>query len=161
MRVLGFALVIVTATLAVPLSGDAASPKPSWTCISGICLGNSRDALDYRFGTVAPDLPSREIHVQGGRVRACFWRCTDAVTEDGFTHYGGTQRPANNALTVSTCDRVVRLPDRVSVGQRIPFGTRWNGYRQIRMEGSAFGWEARAGGVPSASRSRSECRRVA
>lgn len=75
---------------------------------------------------------------------ACFWRCADAVTEDGFTYYGGTVRPANRVLTVSTCDAaLVRLPDGTTVGTRVPFGSRWNGYRRIRMEGFAFGWEKR------------------
>ena len=144
MRAFRYALLGLVATaLTAPLDGAGAIPKPSWTCIAGICLGHSRAALDYRFGTVAPDLPSRQISVRGGRVWACFWRCTDAVTEDGFTYYGGTVYPADRVLTVSTCNPVARLPDGTSIGTKVPFGARWRGYRRIRMEGFAFGWEKR------------------
>jgi hypothetical protein len=69
--------------------------------------------------------------------------CFGAVTEDGFTYYGGTQRAANRLLTVGTCDPIVRLPDGVTIGTSIPFGQRWNGYRRITqyLEGGVFGWE--------------------
>jgi hypothetical protein len=102
--------------------------------------------MDYRYGREAPDIPSRTERVKGGRVWACFWRCFNAVTEDGFTYYGGTERPAGRLLTVSTCDPIVRLPDGVTVGTNIPFGQSWRGYRRITdyLEGGAFGWERMA-----------------
>jgi len=135
------ALVSLAVALAVPLTATGATPKPSWRCIAGICLGHSRIALDYQYGVRAPDIPSRTIRVPGGRVWACFWRCTNAVTEDGFTYYGGTQRPANRLLTVGTCSPIFRLPDGTIKGTTIPFGKRWNGYRRITLEGGQFGWE--------------------
>jgi hypothetical protein len=133
-------MVLFAVALAVPLNASGAAPKPSWRCIAGICLGHSRAALDYTYGVVATDIPSRTIRVPGGRVWACFWRCTNAVTEDGFTYYGGTQRPANRLLTVSTCHPIFRLPDGTTRGRYIPFRKRWNGYRRIRLEGFQFGW---------------------
>lgn len=133
------------AALAQPASSSSATapPNPSWTCIAGVCLGHGRLALDYRFGAAPEDIPSRDIRRPGGKVWACFWRCSDAVTEDGFTFYGGTIRPANNLLTVGTCNPIVKLPDGVGIGTKIPFGKSWQGYRSIRMEGFAFGWEKR------------------
>ena len=137
--------IVVAALLAVvlvlPSTGAGASPKPSWRCIAGVCLGHTRAALDYRYGVRAPDIPSRTIRVQRGRIWACFWRCTNAVTEDGFTYYGGTQRPANRLLTVSTCSSNFRLPDGTTRRTAIPFGKRWRDYRRIRLEGGGFGWE--------------------
>jgi hypothetical protein len=70
-------------------------------------------------------------------------RCTDAVTEDGFTYCGGTMKPAKRLLTVSSCDPIVRLPDGTTIGTRVPFGTTWRGYQRVRLEGFAFGWEKR------------------
>ena len=134
------ATVSLAAALGVPLNASGAAPKPSWTCIAGICLGQSRAALDYNHGVAAADIPSRTIRVPGGRVWACFWRCTNAVTEDGFTYYGGTRRPANRLLTVSSCGPIFRLPDGTTMGRKIPFGKHWNGYRRITLEGSQPGW---------------------
>ena len=73
----------------------------------------------------------------------CFWRCFGAVTEDGFTYYGGNQRPSNRVLTVGTCSPIFRLPDGVALGTAIPFGRRWHGYRRITryLEGGVFGGE--------------------
>jgi hypothetical protein len=65
------------------------------------------------------------------------------VTEDGFTHYGGTVRPADRVLTVSTCDRLFRLPDGTTIGTPIAFGAKWRGYRRITLEGGTLGWEKR------------------
>jgi hypothetical protein len=129
--------------LAVLPAEPRAAITPSWRCITKICLGQSRASLDYRFGTVAADIPSRHISVRGGNIWACFWRCTNAVTEDGFTHYGGTLRPADRLLSVSTCNRLFRLPDGTTMGTPIPFGSKWRGYRRITMEGGVFGWEKR------------------
>ena len=135
------ALGALSLTLAFPLAVTGKTPKPSWTCIAGVCLGHSRAALDDRYGPSAPDIPSRTVRVQGGRIWACFWRCTNAVTEDGFTYFGGTMRPTNRLLTVSTCSRIVRLPDGTEPGTRTPLGNRWNGYRRITREGGQVGWE--------------------
>jgi len=129
------------AALVFPVTAQGASPKPSWRCIAGVCLWESRQAIDYDYGVRPTDIPSRTIRVPGGKVWACYWRCTDAETEDGFTYYGGTQRPANRLLTVSTCDPIFRLPDGTTHGTRIPYGTRWNGYHQRRFEGGVIGWE--------------------
>src|SRR5262245_19243982 len=76
--------------LAFVLTAPAASatPSASWRCIAGICLGHSRTALDYRYGIAQPGIPSRTLRVPGGHVWACFYRCTDSVTEDNFTYYG-------------------------------------------------------------------------
>lgn len=135
------ALVTLGLVTAAPATGATPSAA-SWRCIAGICLGHSRTALDYRYGRAAADIPSRSLSVQGGRVWACFWRCTNAVTEDGFTYYGGSARPAERLLTVGTCSPIVRLPDGVTVGTEIPFGRRWHGYRRINyLEGGLFGWE--------------------
>jgi hypothetical protein len=135
------AAITLSVALVMPLVASSASPPPSWKCIAGVCLGQSRAALDYRYGTTASNIPSRMIRVPGGRVWACFWRCTNAVTEDGFTYYGGTFRPANRLLTVSTCNPIFRLPDGTTPGTLIPFGKRWKGYRRVWMEGGVFGWE--------------------
>jgi hypothetical protein len=143
-KVGGFASASVAAVALVASQGGAASgPTPSWTCIAGICLGHSRASLGYRFGRLAADIPSRRVSVRGGHVWACFWRCTNAVTEDGFTYYGGRIRPADRVLTVSTCDRLFRLRDGITTGTPIPFGQRWHGYRRITLEGGVFGWKKR------------------
>jgi hypothetical protein len=134
-------VVSVLACLALPVTAQGASPKASWRCIAGICLWESRDQINYDYGVAADDIPSRTLHVPGGRVWACSWRCNDAVTEDGFTYYGGTQRPANRLLNVSTCDPIFRLPDGVAAGTRIPFRDRWNGYHRRLFEGGAIGWQ--------------------
>ena len=143
MKVFGYALACLAAAAVVLQTQAGAAVTPSWTCITGICLGHSRASLDYRFGSLARDIPSRRISVRGGHIWACFWRCTNAVTEDGFTYYGGTVRPADRVLTVSTCDRLFRLPDETTIGTPIPFGSKWRGYRRITMEGGTFGWEKR------------------
>ncbi len=127
--------------VALPVAAQSASPKPSWRCIAAICLWESRDQINYDYGVAANNIPSRKIRVRGGQVWACFWRCTNAVTEDGFTYYGGTQRPANRLLTVSTCDPIFSLPDGTASGTRIPYGDRWNGYRKRLFEGGVIGWE--------------------
>ena len=133
----------LVATLALPLTAESASPKPSWRCIAGICLFESREAIAYKYGGIVDDIPSRTIRVPGGQVWACFWRCQGAVTEDGFTYYGGKQRPANRLLTVSTCDPIFRLPDGTTYGTFIPYGDRWHGYRRIALfePGPRPGWE--------------------
>ena len=127
--------------LVLPAAAQSAVPTPSWRCIAGICVWESRAHVDYDHGTRPPDLPSREIAVPGGRVWTCYWRCTNAVTEDGFTYYGGTQRPANVVLTVSTCSRIFRLPDGATFGTRTPDRGRWNGYRHRLFEGGVTGWD--------------------
>jgi hypothetical protein len=148
-------LLAVGALAVLVPTGSAAggNPNASWRCIAGICVGHSRLSLDYRYGREASDIPSRPLKVSGGHVWACFWRCFGAVTEDGFTHYGGNMRPANRLLSVGTCDPIVRLPDGVTIGTEIPFGSRWRGYRRITryLEGGAFGWERVAwkGGTPT------------
>lgn len=141
-RAFRFVLLVSLVVLALPAHGFSDPTKPSWMCVSGVCLGNSRASVDYRFGFPdGPDIPSRDLRVRGGRLHVCFWRCRNAVTEDGFTYYGGTIRPANRVLNVSTCDRIVRLPDGVTIGTPIPFSSRWKGYRRITGEGGAFEWE--------------------
>lgn len=136
-------IAILALVLALPISAGSATPKPSWRCIAGICVGQSRGAITYKYGVVVDDIPSREIRVPGGRVSACFWRCQGAVTEDGFTYYGGTMRPAKRVLTVSTCSPIFRLPDGTILGTSIPFGKQWNGYRRIVLSepGPRAGWE--------------------
>ena len=67
---------------------------------------------------------------------ACYWRCTSAVTEDGFTYYGGTVRPANRLLTLGTCNPIFRLPDGTAKGTRTPP----RGYRPTWLEGGQQGW---------------------
>jgi hypothetical protein len=88
------------------------------------------------------------------------------VTEDGFTYYGGDQRPADRVPTVGTCDPIFRLPDGVTLGTAIPFGKRWHGYKGITyyLEGGGFGWEkvVRPKGIPtkvllSMNRGRVQC----
>lgn len=145
MRVL---VVLAVATLAAVSSTALATPttvpiKPSWRCIAGVCLGNSRASIVYRFGGIVDNRPSVTIQVPGGKVWACYWRCQGAVTEDGFTYWGGTARPANRVMTVSTCNPIVQLPDGVRVGTRIPFGDRWHGYKRIDLyePGPRPGWE--------------------
>jgi hypothetical protein len=134
-------LVLTAPAAAAPAAGG--TPSASWRCIAGICVGHSRASLEYRFGWAASDIPSRTPRVRGGRVWACFWRCFGAVTEDGFTYYGGPRRPANRVLTVGTCSAIVRLPDGVTIGTAIPFGRRWRGYRRMTrfIEGGLYGWE--------------------
>ena len=103
-------------------------------------MGHSRMTIDSRYGAAASDIPSRTIRVPRGRVWACFWVCTNAVTEDGFTYYGGTVRPANRLLTVGTCNPIFRLPDGTGKGTKTPSGGRWNGYRVTWLEGGQHGW---------------------
>ena len=136
-------ILILAAALALPMAASASTPKPSWRCIAGVCLGQSRGAITYKYGVVVDQLPSRGIRVPGGRVWACFWRCQGSVTEDGFTYYGGTMRPANRLLTISTCDSIFLLPDGTTLGTNIPFGKLWNGYRRIVLyePGPRAGWE--------------------
>ncbi len=123
-------------------SEATAPPAKSWKCLAGVCLGNSREALSYRHGLpVDWGKPSEDIAVKGGNLHACFWRCWDAVTEDGFEYYGGTARAGNSVLAVQTCDPIFQLPDKTKIGTRIPFGERWNGYRRILREGHQFAWE--------------------
>ena len=118
----------------------AAAPAESWRCIAGVCVGHTRATVDARYGSAAREIPSRRIRVPGGRVWACFWRCTNAVTEDGFTYYGGTVRPSNRLVTVGTCDSVFRLPDGTTKGTSTPLRERWNGYRTTWLEGGQLGW---------------------
>jgi hypothetical protein len=134
-------LVLTTAAAGAGPDKTGAAPSASWRCVAGICLGHSRTALRYRYGYAPANIPSRTLRVKGGRVSACFWRCTNAVTEDGFTYYGGNQRPADRLLTVSTCNPIFQLPDGVTFGTAIPFGRYWHGYRRIYLEGGVFGWE--------------------
>src|SRR5205823_3745299 len=129
-----------TAALLAPPS-TAAATRPSWRCIAGICLWESRETIVHKYGGFVNDIPSRTIRVPRGRVWACFWRCTNAVTEDGFTYYGGTERPANRLLTVSSCDAVFRLPDGTVHGTPTPPGARWKGYHRRLFEGGVSGWE--------------------
>ena len=133
---------LAAVVLAPTAPAIASTPAASWRCIAGICVGHSRASFAYRYGGSAySNIPSQTVRVSGGRVWACFWRCFNSVTEDGFTYYGGKQRAANRVLTVGTCDPIVRLPDGVTIGTSIPFGQRWNGYRRITqyLEGGAFG----------------------
>lgn len=135
---------VLIAPAAGAAPGADATPSASWRCIAGICVGHSRASLAYRYGGVAQsDIPSRTVQVTGGRVWVCFWRCFGSVTEDGFTYYGGNQRPPDHVLTVGTCSPIFRLPDGVTLGTAIPFGRRWHGYRRIAryLEGGAFQWE--------------------
>jgi hypothetical protein len=127
--------------VALPVAAQSANPKPSWRCITGICLWESRQAIDYEYGIKASNIPPARSASPADKSGRAFWRCTDAVTEDGFTYYGGTQRPANRLLTVSTCDPIFRLPDGTVHGTRIPYRDRWNGYNQRRFEGGVIGWE--------------------
>lgn len=137
------AAALVAWLLLLPVGRADAAPQPSWRCVGGVCLGQSRAAIAYRFGGIVDEIPSRSLRVPGGRVSACFWRCEGAATEDGFTYYGGTQRPANRVLGITTCAPIFHLPDGVSWGTRIPFGDRWNGYRRINLfePGPRPGWE--------------------
>ncbi len=142
-------MLALAALAGVSFSRVDAPPAPSWRCIAGICLGQSRSTIDRRYGHRPRDLPSREVRVPGGYVEVCFWRCTDAVTEDGFTYYGGRLHPADRVLTVGTCSRIVRLPDGTEIGTAVPRkGRRWNGYRHLWLEGGLHGWERAVGRRP-------------
>ena len=83
---IAFFLLCVAATATSSATGS--TPNASWRCIAGICLGVSRSTIDHRYGNRPRDIPSGIVRVPGGHVEVCFWRCTNAVTEDSFTYYG-------------------------------------------------------------------------
>jgi hypothetical protein len=141
---LAAALVCLGSSLVVPQVAGAA-PTESWQCIAGICVGYSRATIDSRYGRAASDIPSRMIRVARGRVSACFWLCANAVTEDGFTYYGGTVRPENRLVTVGTCNPIFRLPDGTTKGTRTPLAGHWRGYRVTWLEGGQHGWRKLVG----------------
>jgi hypothetical protein len=129
----------------VALTGDAlgassAGPKPSWRCVAGVCVGTSREAVEYRFAGYADrfgDKLSFSVRVPGGHLQLLFVKEVDAVSLDNAT-------PVNHVTKVETCDPLFRLPDGVVKGTPIPFGKTWRGYR-FGYGGEPYGpiWQKR------------------
>jgi len=98
------------------------APKPSWTCIRGVCLGTSMALMDYRYGPTW----DWEVPVAGGVVQASpvSMKC----------------RTTNRLMMIGTSDPIVRFPDRVQIGTTIPFGTTWRGYHFFQHGEGGTGW---------------------
>ena len=129
------ATVGAAAALALPISASAANPKPSWRCIAGVCLGESRAKLAYEHSQLGlpDDKPSGRVKVSGGYVNFCFYHCLGSVYEDNVTYNGGKDRPSNRVLQVSTWFPIFALPDGVRLGTVIPFGNWWRGYKRTTL----------------------------
>ncbi len=142
MRSLG-ALALMGLALAMAVQATAAAsaePQPSWSCISGICVGTSREAIEYRFAGHADrfsDKLSFSVRVPGGEVWLLFVKQVDSIALDNAT-------PVNYVTKVLTCDPILRLPDGVRMGTRIPFGKTWRGYK-FGYGGEPYGpmWQKR------------------
>lgn len=100
------------------IAGPEARSKPSWTCIRGVCVGTTVAAMYDRYGpgwaTPYDGAVSAGIAVPGGRVYA--------------TNMGDLCRATKRITTISTSDPIVRLPDGVQIGTKIPSRPSWRGY---------------------------------
>jgi hypothetical protein len=117
-------MLVVFAALVLRTDLAVAVPKPSWKCIQGVCVGTSREAVEYRFAGSADRFSGKlsfSVRVPGGRLWLTFFKQVDAVALDNVT-------PVKYVTKVETCDPLFRLPDGVMKGMRIPFGKRWRGY---------------------------------
>jgi len=108
----------------------SAASKPSWKCVSGVCLGMSREATEHRFGAGDPRNLYFSVNVPGGRLWLSFFKEVDRVALDDATRL-------NYVSQIQTCDRLFRLPDGVVQGTRIPVGKTWRGYKLV-ANGSEF-----------------------
>src|ERR687891_136351 len=117
--------VVAWLALVLPVAGIAgpeATPKPSWTCIRGVCVGTTVAAMVERYGpdwaTPYDGAVSAGIAVPGGRVYV--------------TNVGDLCRATKRITTISTSDPIVRLPDGVRIGTKIPSRAKWRGYTQVK-----------------------------
>jgi hypothetical protein len=135
---LAFVCLVTAAVTSAHATPAADTVTPSWVCIKGLCIGHSRDRIDYRYG---PNWNggrlSRSLKVPGGSVGVAFYRelVLDYVALDNV-------KPTNHVTGVGTCDPVFRLPDGVELGTRIPFGRYWKGYKRVNLfePGPRPGW---------------------
>jgi hypothetical protein len=131
-------VIVVAVALALPLTASTA-PKADWKCIAGICVGTSRAEIGYRFNRYGGPETSLwwRVRVGGGRVFMTFFKEVDAVALDNITR-------TNFVTKVETCDPIVRLPDGVTIGTKIPFGNWWRGYK-FGYGGDPYGpiWQKR------------------
>jgi hypothetical protein len=137
LRMMKFIASAVVAWLALVLpvagiAGPEATTKASWTCIRGVCVGTTVAAMYDRYGpdwaTPYDGAVSAGIAVPGGRVYV--------------TNVGDLCRATGRITTVSTSDPIVRLPDGVQIGTKIPFGPKWRGYTHF-THGDFKAWRKR------------------
>jgi hypothetical protein len=117
--------VLASLALALPVAAIAApeaAPKPSWKCIRGLCIGTTVKAMNERYGpgwaTSYDGAVSAGIKVPGGRVYV--------------TNVGDFCRATKRITTISTSDPIVRLPDGVRIGTKIPSKAKWRGYTHVK-----------------------------
>jgi hypothetical protein len=107
--------------------------KPSWTCISGVCVGTTVAAMYDRYGpdwaTPYDGAVSAGIAVPGGRVYV--------------TNIGDLCRATKRITTISTSDPIFRLPDGVQTGAKLALGPKWRGYTRITHADSGSAWRKR------------------
>jgi len=127
--------VVAWLALVLPVAGIAApeaTSKPSWTCIRGVCVGTTVAAMYDRYGrdwvTPYDGAFAAGIDVAGGSVYV--------------TNMGDLCRATGRITSISTSDPIVRLPDGVQIGTKIPFGPKWRGYTQF-THGSFKAWRKR------------------
>ncbi len=104
--VAGLALLLPT----IAAAGGEANPVPSWKCIKGVCLGQSRDYVHYRFSNDTPSGLSIEYGYRSPRVS-----------------------------NLSTEADIFLLPDGVRLGSKFPYLTgnrKWKGYSTWEGSGS-------------------------
>ena len=136
---------LAVAILVLPFSAAAATPKPSWSCIQRLCVGQSRELIDYRYGkdwreglyrTITVP-KGRTITVPKGKVTIYFYKeyVLDYVALDNVKDYG-------RVTGLASCDPNFELPDGVALGTKIPFGKTWNGYKRVALyePGPRPGW---------------------
>ena len=88
-----FAGVAVSSAAPTVVAGDL--PKPSWTCLKGVCVGQSRDLVNYRHGLDLERQRYRTLKLQGGSVTAYFYRSTYWTTSLSTTSTRPTALPAS------------------------------------------------------------------
>jgi hypothetical protein len=113
--------VVAWLALVLPVAGIAgpeATLKPSWMCIRGLCIGTTVAAMNDRYGpgwaTPYDGAVSAGIAVPDGRVYV--------------TNVGDLCRATKRITTISTSDPIVRLPDGVQIGTKLPSRPKWRGY---------------------------------
>jgi hypothetical protein len=113
-------LVLVLAGTSV--ASPDTTPRASWTCIRDVCVGTTVAAMNDRYGpgwaTPYDGAVSAGIAVPGGRVYV--------------TNMGELCRATRRITTISTSDPIVRLPDGVEIGSKVPAVRTWRGYAYSR-----------------------------
>jgi len=125
---------LLVAMTAGVTNASSTAVKPSWKCISGVCLGTTVAAMNYRYGagwaeSSGDGVVGGEIKVSDGHVYA--------------TNTGDLCRATKRITRISTSDPIVRLPDGVQMGTKIPFGRTRRGYTYFTHGDFNSAWRKR------------------